>query len=63
MRGILLNSKLSESKTHRCETSKGHLVQNRCEYGCGCSMRSEKILGKKFSKRNFFLDDGRGNSE
>lgn len=27
MRRILLNSKLSESETHRCETSEGYLVQ------------------------------------
>ena len=62
MRKILLNSKLSESDTHRCETSKGYLVQNRCEYGYGCSPRPEKNIGKKFTKM-VFLNDGHGNSE
>lgn len=49
---ILLSSKLSESKTHRCGTSKGHLVQNRWEYGmiilCG-QKKKEKKIGRKFT--------------
>lgn len=53
MRRILLNGKLSESETRRCETSEGYLVQ--IDVTMAVLRDLKKILGENSPKWFFFM--------